>query len=156
MKLATLPTHVALLAALSWSCSASIESHASSDGRGEHDHDGHEHGEESGTELGLGERYDATRNGAHLVLAYDAETLTFSGKVVNTTERTLERVRVEVHLSNGKELGPTPAADLAPGEERAVTLKATSTDFERWNAHPEVGGDEHGAEHGDDHGHDHD
>ena len=108
-----------------------------------------EEGEESGTELALNETYDNVRNGARLILAYDAQTNSFKGTVENTTDETLKQVRVEVHLSNGKELGPTPAADLAPGEKRKVQLIATSTDFDGWTAHPEVGEGEHG--HGGEH-----
>ncbi len=128
--------------------------------RGEHDRDGAEHdrdggehgesghgeeGEESGTELGLNEIYDKVRNGARLILAYDAQSNSFNGVVENTADETLKRVRVEVHLSNGKELGPTTPADLAPGERRDVKLVATSKDFDGWNAHPEVGIGEHGS-----------
>ena len=102
-----------------------------------------EGGEESGTELALNETYDQVRNGARLILAYDAQSNAFNGTVENTTNETLNQVRVEVHLSNGKELGPTLAADLAPGEKRDVQLIATSTDFDGWTAHPEVGGGEH-------------
>ena len=87
--------------------------------------------EESGTELTLNETYDNGRNGARLILAYEAQTNAFKGTVENTTDETLRQVRVEVYLSNGKELGPTPAADLAPGEKKEVQLIATSTDFER-------------------------
>ncbi len=104
-----------------------------------------EEGEESGTELALNETYDKVRNGARLILAYNAQSNSFEGTVENTTAETLKRVRVEVHLSNGKELGPTPAADLAPGEKRDVQLIATSTDFDGWTAHPEVGEGEHGS-----------
>ena len=114
--------------------------------RGEHNreegHDGE--GEESGTELALTERYDAVRNGVRLTLAYDTQSNTFSGTVLNTTNATLRRVRVEVHLSNGKELGPTTPLDLGPGEQSSVKLMATSQGFERWTAHPEVGSGEHG------------
>ena len=102
-----------------------------------------EDGEESGTELALNETYDHTRNGARLILAYDAQTNSFKGTVENTTDEILKQVRVEVHLSNGKELGPTPSADLASGEKREVQLIATSTDFNGWTAHPEVGSGEH-------------
>ncbi len=104
-----------------------------------------EEGEESGTELALNETYDQVRNGARLILTYDAQSNAFKGTVENTTSETLKQVRVEVHLSNGKELGPTPAADLAPGEKRDVQLIATSTDFDGWTAHPEVGEGEHGG-----------
>ena len=110
-----------------------------------------EEGEESGTELALNDSYDHVRNGARLILTYDAQSNSFNGTVENTTNETLKQVRVEVHLSNGKELGPTLAADLAPGEKRDVQLIATSTDFDGWTAHPEVGGGEHshGGEHGE-------
>lgn len=100
--------------------------------------------EESGTELALDATYDKVRNGARLILNYNAEDNSFTGTVENTTEETLKQVRVEVHLSNGKELGPTPASDLKPGEKRPIQLKATSTDFDGWTAHPEVGTGEHG------------
>ncbi len=122
------------------------------EGRGEHarDRGGNEEGEESGTEYALGETYDHVRNGARLILAYDAQSNSFAGTVENTTSKTLERVRVEVHLSNGMELGPTTPADLAPDEKRDVKLTATSKDFTGWSAHPEVGNEEHGSgEHGD-------
>jgi len=111
----------------------------------------HEHGEdgeESGTELALNEKYDAIRNGAYLILAYDAQSNSFNGTVENTTNKILKKVRVEVHLSNGKELGPTTPADLEPGEKREIKLTATSKDFDGWNAHPEVGSGEHGHDEG--------
>ena len=112
--------------------------------------DGREHhgeeGEESCTELSLDKSCDDVRNGARLVLTYDAQSNFFNGTVENTTEEKLERVRVEVHLSNGKELGPTTPADLGPGEKRDVKLTATSKDFDGWTAHPEVGSSEHGHE----------
>ena len=107
--------------------------------------------EESGAELALDETYDKIRNGARLILAYDAQTNAFKGTVENTTDETLKQVRVEVHLSNGKELGPTTPGDLAPGQKREVQLIAMSTDFDGWTAHPEVGEGEHshGGEHGE-------
>ena len=121
---------------------------------GEHDRDGDGHhgreGEESGTKLALNEKYDKVRNGARLILAYDAESNSFNGTVENTTDKTLKQVRVEVHLSNGKELGPTTPADLKPGKKRDVTLAAESKGFDGWTAHPEVGSGEHG--HGGEHG----
>ena len=105
------------------------------EGSGEHGADG----EESGTRLTLDQTYDAVRNGARLILRYDAEANAFVGTVQNTTEGTLPMVRVEVHLSNGTELGPTTPDDLAPGETIKVTLNAMTTAFTGWTAHPEVG-----------------
>jgi hypothetical protein len=122
--------------------------------RGEHERDGDEggegseYGEESGTELALNESYDEVQNGARLILAYDAQSNSFNGTMENTTDNALKQVRVEVHLSNGMELGPTTPADLAPGEKRDVTLPATNQAFDGWTTHAEVDtgtGGEHGS-----------
>ena len=109
---------------------------------GEHD-GGSESGdgtEESGTQYTLSETFDYVRAGAHLVLSYDSAGNAFTGKVENTTSDKLDRVRVEVHLSNGIELGPTTPVDLAPGQTVEITLQASSQPFVSWSAHPEVGG----------------
>jgi hypothetical protein len=112
-------------------------------GQAEHDQDGEGHhgeeGEESAVELGLNETCDKVRNGARLILAYDVQSNSFNGTVENTTDTVLKQVRVEVHLSNGKELAPTTPADLGPGQRREVRLTATNKDFDGWTAHPEVG-----------------
>ncbi len=97
-------------------------------------------GEEDGSQFSLTETFDSVRAGARLVLAYDAEANAFNGTVENTTGAILNKVRVEVHLSNGTELGPTTPVDLAPGQKVDVTLPATGQPFTSWGAHPEVGG----------------
>ena len=115
-------------------------------GEGQEEHgEGHEgeEGEESGEEFALDETYDQVRNGARLILTYDADTNSFKGTVENTTQETLYHMRVEVHLSNGIELGPVELGDLAAGEKRDVELKATSTDFDGFSAHPEFTRGEH-------------
>ena len=98
-----------------------------------------EGGEESGTQFSLGETFDQIRAGARLILSYDSSANAFTGTVENTTRDTLNRVRVEVHLSNGIELGPTTPIDLAPGQTADITLPASSDPFISWSAHPEVG-----------------
>ena len=111
---------------------------------------GSDEGEESGASLALDETYDTVRRGARLILNYDAGTNSFVGKVSNTTGETLSRVRVEVHLSNGTELGPTTPVDLASGETTDVTLSATEEPFTGWTPHAEVDrGDGGGGEHGE-------
>ena len=92
------------------------------------------------------------RAGTRLILEYDAAANAFTGTVENTTEATLGRVRVEVHLSNGIELGPTTPVDLAPGQVADVTLPASSQPFDTWSPHAEVGpqGAEEGGEHASD------
>jgi hypothetical protein len=110
-------------------------------------------GEESGTQFGLDEVYDELRKGTHLVLAYDAEARAFKGTVENVSNDVLERVRVEVHLSNGTELGPTIQADLKPGEKRDVELVVESDDFTSWSTHAEVGKSEHSHEGEGEHSH---
>ncbi len=103
-------------------------------------------GEESGETLALDETYDYVRKGARLILRYDAEGNSFAGTVQNTTDEVLNIVRVEVHLSNGTELGPTTPVDLAPGETVDVSLAATEELFTGWTPHAEVGEGEHGGE----------
>jgi hypothetical protein len=102
--------------------------------------------EESGVELALDETYDQIRSGVRLVLTLNQENNTFTGFVENTTGETIKRVRVEVHLSNGVELGPTTPVNLSPGESKEVKLFAKNFEFDSWTAHPEVGGS--GGEHG--------
>ena len=105
-----------------------------------------EGGEESGTTFALDEIFDEVRNGVRLVISYDAAANAFSGTIENTTDASIRQVRVEVHLSNGVELGPTPTVSLAPGETREVQLDANDQDFEGWSAHAETGSAEHSGE----------
>ena len=132
-----------------------------SEGSGEHGPDG-EGGNESagaGGEEGSGantlvldETFDSIRSGARLILNYDAPSNSFKGTVENTTEGVLAGVRVEVHLSNGAELGPTPPTDMAPGEVLSIHLPATQASFTGWTAHAEVGTGGEGSESGEEHG----
>ena len=123
--------------------------------------EGHGPGGEGGSESGasgseegsratmaLDETFDAVRGGARLILNYDEASNAFVGTVENTTGSVLSNIRVEVHLSNGTELGPTTPADMAPGEVMSVNLPATQASFAGWIAHAEVGGGEGGGEHG--------
>lgn len=107
-------------------------------------------GEESANQLSKSDTYDELRAGSRLILIYDAASNAFTGTVENVTEAPLSRVRVEIHLSNGVELGPTPAVDLAPGASAAVSLAAPDRPFDTWSAHAEVGGGDGSAagEHG--------
>ena len=129
-RIATLTTLIliALIAINSLNCGSSSPS-------------GHDEGdEESGQQFTKDETYDMMRNGARLILNYDPNANAFTGTVENTTNGTLSRVRVEVHLSNGTELGPTTPKNLKPGEKINVTLNAQGENFNMWSAHPEVGG----------------
>lgn len=119
--------------------------HATSEGGGEHGENGEdgEHGsrgegEESGKQIGREDTWDATRNGARLVLSFDPASNAFVGTVENTTGQTLCAVRVEVHLSTGIELGPTERTDLPSGETTVVELPTAGEGFDTWTAHPEV------------------
>ena len=104
-------------------------------------------GEEAGAaNLALDETFDQVRAGARLILRYDAPTNSFRGTVENTTNSVLTRVRIEVHLSNGTELGPTVPVDMAPGLVLAVNLAATPGPFTGWIPHAEVGSGEGGGE----------
>ncbi len=102
----------------------------------------------SAAALAPGDTYDETRNGARLVLSYDAAANAFAGTVENTTDRVLTRARVEIHLSNGTELGPTTPTDLAPGQVLEIRLPSTTASFTSWTTHAEIGSGEGGDEHG--------
>ena len=113
------------------------------DGDGEHGEHGEggehgEEGEESGEYIGRTQTWDATRRGMRLTLSFDETQSAFTGTVENTTRATICNVRVEVHLSDGPELGPTPGLDLLPGESAATSLPSGGAPFERWTAHPEA------------------
>ncbi len=96
-----------------------------------------EEGEESGRALGLDEIYDQVHNGIRLILAYHRASFSFIGSVENVTDKTIRKVRVEVHLSNGTELDPTEPRDLAPGEKSGVKIDAAGQVFEWWKVHVE-------------------
>ena len=140
-------------------------------GPGPQPHTGGESGSESGSESGGSgseegsgatlapdATFDATRAGARLILNYDAASNAFVGAVENTTASVLTNVRIEVHLSNGTELGPTTPVDMAPGQVLSVNLPSTPSSFTGWIAHAEVGSGgeggqpsgESGGEHGSD------
>ena len=102
--------------------------------------------EASGAILAPSDTFDAVRNGARLFLYYDAGSNAFMGTVENTTTNALGQVRVEVHLSNGTELGPTASVDMAPGQTMLVKLPATPESFTGWIAHAEVGGNAEGSQ----------
>ena len=109
-----------------------------------------EHGEELGESrirYGIAETAREARSGVRLELRFDGASETFTGTVVNTTAEPVSRVRVEVHLSNGVELGPTPRISLAPGETSSVQLEAVGQRFEAWTTHVEIGEGEHGERH---------
>lgn len=110
-------------------------------------------GEEAGIQLSMDGVYDEVRKGSHLVLSYDAEAGAFVGSVKNVSDKVLNRVRVEVHLSNGSELGPSTQVDLQPGEKRMVILNAGDKSFKTWSAHTEVGSGEHNHEGAHEHSH---
>lgn len=128
--------------------------HGGSEGSGEHGanertgsgESSEDDGEESGTQLTKQQTYDHLRAGSRLIIAYDPAANVFSGTVRNITDATLNRVRIEIHLSNGIELGPTTPADLPPGGVMDVTLPASAQPFDTWSAHAEVGGGDSGSE----------
>ena len=106
--------------------------------QGDDGEEGGGEGEESNVTLSLSDTYDGTRNGVRLILSFDSDNSSFTGTVENTTNRDLCSVRVEVHLNNGTELGPTEKIDLAPGAVADVSLVASGTKFSKWSAHPET------------------
>jgi hypothetical protein len=61
------------------------------------------------------------------------------------TSATLTRTRIEIHLSNGAELGPTTPTDLPPGYLLSVTIPTTPQAFDSWAPHVEFGMGEAGG-----------
>jgi len=59
------------------------------------------------------------RKDVRLILSLDSTSSSFVGIVENVTTETKDSVHVEVHLSNGVELGPTTPIDLVPGTRKA-------------------------------------
>jgi len=109
-------------------------------GEGEHgeEAEGGEEGEEGGDYIAASATWDVTRRGARLILSLNEARTAFVGTVENTTEATLCRVRVEVHLSPGPELGPTTPVDVAAGQTAVIELPTSGNEVETWTAHPEI------------------
>ncbi len=117
------------------------QEHEQGEHAGEREHAGE--GEETGPRISKDGTHDEVRKGVRLILSFDNESSSFIGTVENVTEKTVSRVRVEVHLSNGTELGPTEPIDLAPGKKVDVELSAKGQSFNWWKAHAEAGASEH-------------
>lgn len=154
MKIALILVVITAFAAFIYETGLSHDSGGITTNQSEHGSEGGENGEgsesggeESGNTLTLSETYDVVRNGARLIMSYDKNTNSFKGTVENVTKNFLKQVRVEVHLSNGTELGPTTPVDLAPGKKVNVTLQATNKWFYGWTPHAEVGGGSGSGEH---------
>jgi archaellum component FlaF (FlaF/FlaG flagellin family) len=114
---------------------------------------GAESEEESGTQFTKSDTYKKERSGVKLILKYNKTTNTFEGEMTNVTSKVVKRARVEVHLSNGVELGPTKPKNLKPGETISVKLSAKGQNFKTWSAHAEAGSNEHGHKRGGEHSH---
>ena len=126
-----------------------------SEGGGEGTESGGGGEEGSANMLAPDETFDMVRGGARLILSYDAPSNSFKGTVENTTNGVLTKVRIEVHLSNGTELGPTTPVDMTPGQVLAVNLPSTQASFTGWVAHAEVGGGGEGSQSGGEGGGEH-
>jgi ribosomal protein S8 len=112
--------------------------------------------EETGTELSKKQTYNKVEYGVRLILKYDKNKEAFIGTAKNISNKIAERTRVEVHLSNGAELGPTIPRNLKPGEYFEVNFSTKGQEFKKWSTHAEVGSREHGknrkrSEQGDGH-----
>ncbi|MFC2169847.1 FxLYD domain-containing protein [Acidobacteriota bacterium] len=107
------------------------------------EHEGEGEGEEAGPQIPLDGAYDEVRKGVRLILSFDNESSSFMGTLENVTSEAISRVRVEVHLSNGTELGPTKLMDLEPGQKVEVKLPTEGQSFTWWKAHAESGASEH-------------
>jgi len=107
-----------------------------------------EEGEESGKRYTQTEACDVERRGIKLHLQFDKSSSSFVGNMKNVTKRVIKKARVEVHLSNGVELGPTKAVNIIPGKSIRVNLPAKNQSFTWWSTHAETGSSEHGKDEG--------
>lgn len=114
-----------------------------------------EEGEENGKKLLKVESFNEVRKGVKLDLKFDKAAEKFIGIMKNVSNRKIKKARVEVHLSNGVELGPTTPVNLKPGEESKVELSAKGQKFEWWSTHAETGSSEHGHGENGEEGHMH-
>ena len=103
---------------------------------------------ESGTHCGLSDTATESRGGVELIIIYDSMRKVFTGTVRNTTSETVRQVRVEVHLPNGVELGPTPNVNLVAVQTRSVELDASSRTLDKFSVHVEIRSGEGGRESG--------
>ena len=139
------------LLAMSWfavACVVATGIDERSESAGDHEREAGEHGEsaagegdegeESGVYIGVDDTWDTVRKGARLILRFDPDADAFVGTVQNTTNAPLCGVRVEVHLRNGPELGPTTPVDLQNGETAELSLPVGGERFTSWTAHPEL------------------
>ena len=94
---------------------------------------------ESGTQYQLSDTARESRAGVDLVLRYDQPNETFTGTLTNTTGAAVADVRIEIHLSNGVELGPTPRIVIGAGETNPVELDARGQSFTAFSVHIEIG-----------------
>ena len=94
---------------------------------------------EFGTQYAISDTATEVRAGVRLIISYNSTQEAFSGTVENTTNATVTQVRVEIHLSNGVELGPMPRVDLAAGETKPVELDARGQTFTHYSVHVELG-----------------
>ena len=132
---------LAATAALFFSFAAACENplRPSEVGERNHSESGSTEPGESGTQYGLTDTARESRSGVDLVMQYEAGQQRFTGTVTNTTSAAVSNVRVEIHLSNGVELGPTPRVTLAAGQVHEVELDARGQSFTRWSVHVELG-----------------
>lgn len=103
---------------------------------------------ESGTRYGLSETAREVRAGVVVSIRYDSASSRFIGTVTNATDQAVSQVRVEIHLSSGVELGPTPATLLGARQSSSIVLDAGSQRFSGFSTHVEIGSGEHGGEGG--------
>ena len=105
---------------------------------------GNEGGEagEPGALCAMSETARQSRSGVDPARSFDRATASFAGTVTNPTAAPVAGVRVEIHLSNGVEPGPTPLLTLNPSQASPVARDARGQEFTTWQVHLEIGRDE--------------
>lgn len=78
-------------------------------------------------------------NAIRTIMSYNSKSNAFEGTLKNVTTKIIIKARIEVHLSNGTELGPTTPTDLDPAQIINVSLSAVGENFTRWTPLAEHG-----------------
>jgi len=149
------------LAAILLTCAALMTAVGCKSAGRERGHEGDAPEEEPNIRLTPGDTLDTVRRGVRLILSYDKTSSSFVGTVENVSSEKVRAVRVEVHLSNAVELGPTSPRDLAPGQRSNINLSAAGQSFTWWKAHAKApgrsgeGAEEHRHDDDSEHGGEH-
>ncbi len=90
--------------------------------------------------MAVSESFDEVINGAKITLNCDARVGGVVGTVQNKAAVAIEKVTIDISLSNGLKLETVTFENLQPGESKSVEILAENGLFNRWTADVKVSG----------------